>query len=323
MGATSTRVEPSVCLDLTVELEEAGFETAWFGDHFLPWFHTGAHCPQAWVWMASALERTKSILIGSDVTVPMFKYHPAVVGQAYATMANMYPGRVVLGVGTGEAINEAPFISSWPKWDVRAKTLIEAVELLRKYWNAEQYFSFKGKYITVNGEIFCYDKPKKPIPIYWSALGPKSAILAGKHGDHLMTSGTPEFFKDTILPSFEKGAKSIGRDISKVEKCLFLETGYGDKKALIDVYRNTIAGSLVLENFNEPDPRKIEERAKRLDDEYIASRTLLSTTDECLSAIEKYREAGATQLIVCDYSPDPRDTIRFFGKELIPLLEGT
>ena len=273
--------------------------------------------------MASALERTKSILIGSDVTVPMFKYHPAVVGQAYATMANMYPGRVVLGVGTGEAINEAPFISSWPKWDVRAKTLIEAVELLRKYWNAEQYFSFKGKYITVNGEIFCYDKPKKPIPIYWSALGPKSAILAGKHGDHLMTSGTPEFFKDTILPSFEKGAKSIGRDVSKVEKCLFLETGYGDKKALIDVYRNTIAGSLVLENFNEPDPRKIEERAKRLDDEYIASRTLLSTTDECLSAIEKYREAGATQLIVCDYSPDPRDTIRFFGKELIPLLEGT
>jgi alkanesulfonate monooxygenase SsuD/methylene tetrahydromethanopterin reductase-like flavin-dependent oxidoreductase (luciferase family) len=88
-------------------VEQAGFDAAWFGDHFLPWFHTHAHSPHAWVWLATAASKTKSISVGSDITVPMSKYHPLIVAQRFATMERLFPGRVLLGVGTGEAISRS------------------------------------------------------------------------------------------------------------------------------------------------------------------------------------------------------------------------
>ena len=322
IGVVSTRLEPSYCRDLAVDVEKAGFDVAWMGDHFLPWYHSGAHCPHAWVWMASALERTNKIPIGSDVTVPMFKYHPAVVAQAYATMASMYPGRVILGVGTGEAINEAPFIPSWPKWNARAKILVEALDLIRKYWNSDTYFGYDGKYIQVKGEIFCYDKPKQYVPVYWSAFGPQSSILAGKYADHLMTSVSPQKCRDTIFPNFDRGARSVGKDPATMDKCVFIETGYGDKKTLVQNYRNTLAGGLIPENNDEKDPRKIEALGRKLDDEYILARSyFISNADECFKIITRYEQVGTTHVIIGDYSTDPRKTVEFFSEEIIPQLK--
>jgi G6PDH family F420-dependent oxidoreductase len=321
IGVSSTRFEPSYCLELAVQVEKAGFDFAWMGDHFLPWYHTGAHCPHAWVWMASALEKTQEIAIGTDVTVPMFKYHPAIVGQAFATMANMYPGRVILGVGTGEAMNEAPFISVWPKWNARSEALVEALDLIRKYWSSNSYFGFRGRHIQVNGEIFCYDKPKGTIPIYWSGFGSGSAFLAGMHGDHLMTGASPGNCKEVIFPKFEEGAKSAGKDVSEMDKCVYIETGYGDKKDLVEIHRNTLAGGLVPENLHETDPRKIEERGRKLDDKYIMERTyFFSNANECIDIIDNYREAGTDHIILGDYSPNPRNTVKFVGEEIIPQL---
>ena len=169
----------------------------------MPWFHTHAHVPQARVWIAGALERTRGIPVGSDVTVPMFKYHPIVVAQAFAAMSRIHPGRVLLGVGIGEAINEAPFLGRWPNWRELSETLSESLSLMRRFWDCDDYFDFEGKYFKVRG-LFCYDKPKKPVPIFWSAFGPKSALLAGTEGDHLMTAGAlAAKIPKSILSQFE------------------------------------------------------------------------------------------------------------------------
>jgi len=169
----------------------------------MPWFHTHAHVPQARVWIAGALERTRGIPVGSDVTVPMFKYHPIVVAQAFAAMSRIHPGRVLLGVGIGEAINEAPFLGRWPNWRELSETLSESLSLMRRFWDCDDYFDFEGKYFKVR-VLFCYDKPKKPVLIFWSAFGPKSALLAGTEGDHLMTAGAlAAKIPKSILSQFE------------------------------------------------------------------------------------------------------------------------
>ena len=317
VGPVGAWFDPKYSIEVAKRAERAGFDIAWFGDHFLPWFHTHAHCPQAWVWLTAAAAETRTIPVGSDITVPMFKYHPLIVAQAFATMERLYPGRVILGVGTGEAINEAPFISRWPGWRERADTLAEAIQLMRKYWSEPDYFDFEGRYFNVKG-VFCYDKPKKGIPIYWSAFGPKSAKTGGSCADHLMTSGSPENLRDNVFPVFMEAAKSAGKDPAKIEKCVYLDGGYGNLKKLVAKYRLS-AGSLIPENFNERDPRKIEASTSKLTDDYILEKTcLFSSPDQFIELIERYRKVGMNHFLFGDWGYDPIQTVEMFRTKILP-----
>jgi len=317
VGPAGAWFEPEYCIELARRIEQAGFDATWFGDHFLPWFHTHAHSPHAWVWLTAAAARTRKIPVGSDITVPMFKYHPLIVAQAFATMERLFPGRVLLGVGTGEAINEAPFINRWPSWRERAETLSEAVRLIRQYWTEANYFNFEGKYFNVKG-IFCYDKPKVGIPIYWSAFGPKSAKIGGLHADHLMTSGSPEHLRDNVFPQFLESAKSMGKDPREIERCVYIDGGYGNVKKLIAKYRLS-AGSLVPENFNERDPRKIEASTPKLTDEYILEKTcLFSSPAQFIELVEAYRKVGMNHFLFGDWGYDPKRTVEMYRKKILP-----
>jgi coenzyme F420-dependent glucose-6-phosphate dehydrogenase len=317
VGPAGAWFEPVYTLKLTRRVEEAGFDAAWFGDHFLPWFHTHAHSPHAWVWLSAAASNTATVPVGSDITVPMFKYHPLIVAQAFATMERLFPGRVLLGVGTGEAINEAPFVNRWPTWKERGETLAEAVQLMRRYWSEPDYFSFEGKYFNVKN-VFCYDKPKKGIPIYWSAFGVKSAKIGGLYADHLMTSGPPENLHDNIFSQFLEAAKSAGRNPEKIEKCVYIDGGYGDLKKLVSKYRLS-AGSLIPENFNERDPRKIELSTSQLTDDYILDKTcLFSSPDQFIELIEKYRKAGMNHFLFGDWGYNPLGTVAMFRTKILP-----
>lgn len=317
VGPAGAWFEPAYTMEVARRVEQAGFDAAWYGDHFLPWFHTHAHAPNAWVWLAAAASKTKLIPVGSDITVPMFKYHPLIVAQAFATIERLYPGRVLLGVGTGEAINEAPFIDRWPAWKERGETLAEAVQLMRKYWSETDYFDYEGKYFKVRG-IFCYDKPKKGIPIYWSAFGAKSAKIGGLHADHLMTSGSPENLRDVVFPQFLESVKASGRNPEKVEKCVYIDGGYGDLKKLVAKYRLS-AGSLIPENFNERDPRKIEASTSQLTDEYILEKTcLFSSPDQFIELIDKYKKAGMNHFLFGDWGYNPIRTVAMFQSKVLP-----
>ena len=317
IGPAGAWFNPAYTMKLAERVEGAGFDVAWFGDHFLPWFHTHAHAPHAWVWLTAAAARTCRVPVGSDITVPMFKYHPLIVAQGYATMERLFPGRVILGVGTGEAINEAPFIDRWPNWKERADTLAEAVQLIKRYWLAPDYFDFDGKYFKVKG-IYCYDKPVKGITIFWSAFGSKSARLGGLNADHLMTSGSTEHIRDNVIPQFLDAVKISGRDPAKVEKCVYFDGGYGDRTKLLAKYRLS-AGSLIPENFNERDPRKIEASTVNLPDDEILQKTcLFSSPHQFIELIESYRKVGMNHFLFGDWGYNPIRTVEMFRKKILP-----
>jgi G6PDH family F420-dependent oxidoreductase len=318
IGAASDWFEPRYCLDLASKAERAGFYSIWVQDHFLPWYHTHAHCPQAWVWIAAAAERTKKVKLVSGVTAPMFKYHPAVVAHAFATMGAMYPHRIILGVGSGEAMNEAPFIENFPGWKVRFEMLIEAVQLIRQYWSSQDYFSFNGKYFKLKN-AFCYDKPATPIPIYFSAYGPKGAFLAGQHGDHLVTWGVDlDYMRKTTFPQFEKGAKQAGKNPSQMEKAIYLDFAYGNHNAVIDKIKQSSASWFLPSNYTEPDPRKIQANVADISAETIEKSVFIAESlDDITEFLERYQKAGVEHVVLSDSSPDPDATISVFEKRVL------
>ena len=224
-------------------------------------------------------------------------------------------------MGTGEAINEVPFLMRWPDWNERAETLVEALSLIRKFWTSQDYFDFDGKYFKVKG-LFCYDKPKKSIPVYWSAFGPKSAYLAGQHADHLMTAvanvESAQKSQRSIISKFKEGAHSASKDLKKAEFAVYIDGGYGKLDKLLKKYR-MIAGALIPENTNERDPRKIEASGSKLSDEFILDRVCLTPSPRRLIELfESNIDLGFNHIIFGDWGYNPLATIRMFAKKILP-----
>lgn len=216
--------DPAEFRDLIVLSEKLGYDVAWLGDHFMPWVDSGNRSAYVWSLMGSVLEATRKIKVGPYVTTPIgARYHPAIIAQASATLDNMYTGRFILGVGTGEAVNGVMFFpQGWPPGKERSDRLIEGVELMRKLWSSDSFFDFDGSYFKLK-QVFLYTRPKTDLKIYFSAVGPKFAELSGIHGDGLITLTSRhslEELRDLIFPCFDRGARSVGKDPSKIEKII-------------------------------------------------------------------------------------------------------
>lgn len=299
--------------------EKYGFDAVWFGDHFLPWFHGGNRSSFVWSVMPVALDRTTKIKVGPDVTCPIGgRSHPAIVAQASATIDNMYPGRFLLGVGSGEAINEARFFpSGWPGWNERIERLDEAVILMRRMWDEKDYFDFSGKYFSMK-DLFLYTSPKTRIPIYFSALGPKAAHAAGFYGDHLVTIGTPERLSEVIFPAFESGVRDAGKDPAKYEKMVLLDVFFGTREEGLKMMKKTgEAGPTDMRSFGILDPRKIQEIGHTVsDDKLLSMKIICSRPEDLISAIESYVKKGANHIAVVTNSFP--DKIEFVGEKVLP-----
>jgi len=311
--------DPTEFVECAVLADKLGFDTVWFGDHFLPWFHRGNKSSFVWSVLPVALEKTRKIKVGPDVTAPIGgRFPPAIVAQACATIDNMYPGRFLLGVGSGEAINEARFFpSGWPSWTERIHRLNEAVLLMRRMWEETQYFDFDGKYFRMK-EVYLYTRPKTRIPIYYSALGLKAAAFAGEYGDHLVTIGTPERCSRVIFPAFEAGARKAGKDPDKAEKMVLLDVFFGSREEGLRKLRESgEAGPTDMRSFGIFDPRKIGEIGRTVSDDLIlASKWFCPTPEDLVKAIESYLEVGATHIdVVTNSFPDK---IELVGTEVLP-----
>lgn len=318
MGAVASWFQPSYCIKLSTSVEKAGFDAIWLGDNLLPNFHSHGHAPQAWIMLTAMAGKTERIPVGINATVPMFRYHPIVVAHVFATMASLYPKRILLGFGTGEPLNEGPFLEKWPPWMERSEILLEALELIRKFWSSPDYFDFEGKYFMVKG-IYCYDKPSEQIPIYISALGPNTAYFTGKNGYHLITAGKIERLKSLIFPAFNGGLKASNKNPEEFEKAVCLDIGFGDVDKLIARYRKTCASSLLPESLDERDPRKLEEMGEKVSEETIKANTCFSSSiDEFTKLIDEVRGIGATHLILNDWSYDPPKMIEAFKEKILP-----
>jgi coenzyme F420-dependent glucose-6-phosphate dehydrogenase len=313
----------NVLLEHAVLAEKYEFESIWVSDHFHPWRHTRAHEGFTWVWIASALERTKKVKIGPSVTCPLFRYHPAIVAQAFASLEVLYPNRVFLGVGTGEAMNEVVLGYDWPNYKERASRLEEALQIINKLWNKE-FVNFNGKYYKLRVANL-YDKPKKPPPIYVAAFGPKSARIAGMYGDGLITTLIEEeFLKNKLFPEFEKGAKDKGKDIQLLKRIIELGISYDEdyEKALKAC--RFWAATLFPFMFRLPiyDPREIDKIADLVSDKVIANAFLITTElDDIVKKVIYLKQLGFDIVYIQSNSPDEERFIKKFGEKYIPYLK--
>jgi len=317
---------PQVMVERCKLMEKAGLDIIWWPDHFHPWFHSGNQEAQAWVVMAAGAARTSRISFGTAVTTPILRYHPAIVAQTFATLGAMFPERVLLGLGTGESMNEIPLGYKWPSFKERAERLEEAVRIIRLLWS-EDFASFKGKYYRLH-KANLYTRPKPPVPLYVAANGPTVAKIAGRYADGFITPMMdPDLVRNVLFPALRQGAKEKGRDPSKIETVMELSTYYDqDRKRALQYARKWGAATLGALFFKLPisDPRDIEEIGKIVSDEALMRNFIVSSEPEpYIKSIEKVAEMGFTQAYFSGTTADEPGFLEFLGKHVIPYIKST
>src|SRR5450432_3638430 len=204
--ASAEQFGPKELLAFGVEAERVGFDSLFVSDHFQPWRHEGGHAPHSVTWMGALGASTKKIVMGTSVLTPTYRYHPSIVAQSFATLGCLFPGRVILGIGTGESLNEVPSTGQpWPEFKERFARMREAVTLIRTLWRGER-ISFEGQYYRTE-KATIYDRPEIEVPIYVAAAGALVARYAGRTGDgFICTSGKKwELYTETLLPKVAEG----------------------------------------------------------------------------------------------------------------------
>jgi len=320
--ASAEQFGPRPLLDFAVLAEELGFDSVMVSDHFTPWRHTDGHAPFSLAWMAALGERTQRVLMGTSVLTPTFRYQPAVVAQAFGTLGLMYPERVILGVGTGESLNEVPVLGiQWPEFRERFRRLSEAVRLIRMLWT-EDLVEFDGEYYHVHGATV-YDRPEKPVPIYAAASGEVVARFAGRQADGLIcTSGKGiELYRDKLLPALREGAEAAGRSVDAIEKTIEMKVSYDTDRAraLADT---RIWAALALPAEDKVDvhnPREMEARAAKVTDP--ERRWLVSDDpDEHLEQLAPYLDLGFRHLVFHAPGDDQARFLRLYAEQILPRL---
>jgi coenzyme F420-dependent glucose-6-phosphate dehydrogenase len=322
--ASAEQFAPRTLLDFSIAAEGKGFDSVVVSDHFQPWRHTDGHAPFSFAWLAALGERTTRVTLGTSVVTPTFRYNPAIVAQAMATLGALYPGRVLVGVGTGESLNEVPVLGiEWPDSKERFARLKEAVVLMKRLWSEDMVTHDGDYYHTRSATV--YDKPSQPIPIYIAASGESAARLAGRFGDGIIvTSGKGKaLYTETLLPAFADGAKKAGRDESKLEKMIEVKVSFDrDRQRALDDTRNWAALALPSEDkVGVEDPREMERRAAALPIEKAASRWLVSDDpDEHVEQIGEYIRYGFTHLVFHAPGNDQMRWLDQFSSQVLPRL---
>ena len=322
--ASAEQFPPQRLLDLAVAAEQAGFDSVWTSDHFQPWRHTDGHAPNALVWLGAATQATSRVILGTSVLTPSFRYNPAIVAQAFSTLACLAPGRMILGVGTGESMNEVPVGVDWPEQSERFARLKEAVTLIHALTApGAEIVDFDGTYFRTH-EATVYDKPDDPVPVYIAASGPAAARLAGRLGAGLIcTSGKgPELYTDTLLPALAEGAAKAGRDVATLERMIEMKVSFDPdlERAMEDT---KVWAALALspeQKANIHDPREMEVAAREAEP-YAHKRWLVaSDPDAHVEQLRPYLEYGFNHLVFHFPGPDQEAAIARYGEEILPRL---
>ena len=293
-------------------------------DHFQPWRHSDGHAPFSLAWLAALGERTSRVTLGTSVATPTFRYHPSIVAQAFGTLGALYPGRVLLGVGTGESLNEVPASGiDWPPFKERFARLKEAIELIRLLWTDERV-SFEGQYYqTRNATV--YDRPDRPLPIYIAAAGPVVARLAGRVGDgFICTSGKPaELYTEKLLPAVLEGLNKADKTKPDFGRLIEMKVSFdSDRDRALQDTRHWAALALSAEEkMNTEDPLEMEKLAAALPTERAASRWIVSSDPETqIEGIRPYVEMGFDHLVLHAPGPDQQRFLDLYAERVLPLL---
>ena len=321
--ASAEQFAPAELLRYSIQAEEAGFDSVFVSDHLQPWRHDGGHAPAALPWLGALGAATERITIGTSVLTPTFRYHPVVVAQAFATLGCLFPGRVVLGIGSGESMNEAPLGLQWPEPKERFARLKEAIEVLKLMWSEERV-DFAGDYYKVDRATI-YDRPEVPVPLYIAASGPAATRLAGRRGDGFITTSgkAPSLYTDTLLPAIREGAEKAGRNVSDLDLLVEVKVSF-DPDAARALEDTRFWGALALspdEKTGVEDPVEMQRLADALPIERASSRFIVgSDPDEHVEAIARYLDLGFTHLVFHAPGPEQARFLDLYGREILPRL---
>lgn len=321
--ASAEQFGPRELLGYAVQAERLGFDSVFVSDHLQPWRHDGGHAPAALPWLGALAASTDRVVIGTSVLTPTFRYHPAVVAQAFATLGCLAPGRIILGLGSGESLNEVPLGTVWPDGKERFARLKEALALIRRLW-AEERVTFEGTYYRTELATI-YDRPEQPVPIYVGASGPSATRLAGRLADGFITTSGKgrELYTDTLLPAVHEGAAKAGRTVDDLDLMIEVKVSFDPdyERALADT---RYWGALALapeEKTGVEDPVHMQRLADALPIERTAGRWICSSDpDEHIAKVAEYLDMGFKHLVFHAPGPDQDRFLRLYGEQILPRL---
>lgn len=341
--ASSEQFGPGRLADFAVQAEELGFDSVFASDHVQPWRVHGGHAPAVIPWLAHVAARTQRVLLGTSVLTPTFRYHPAVIAHEFATLGCLHPERIILGVGTGEALNEVAVGAvrdGWPPFRERYARLREAVHVIRGLWTTPG-FSYEGDYYRID-EVTLVDRPERPLSIYIAAGGPIVAGYAGRAGDgFICTSGKgEELYRDKLVPAFEAGlaradaaaapapapGAAAGPDRPGVDRMLELKISYDrDPQRALENTRFWAPLALTAEQKTSvTGPVEMERLADQLPLAQIASRWIVASDPQtALAGIQPYLDLGFTHLVVHGPGDDQERFLGQFAQDVLPALHAS
>jgi coenzyme F420-dependent glucose-6-phosphate dehydrogenase len=320
--ASAEQFGPRDLLRFAVAAEQAGFDSVWTSDHFQPWRHTDGHAPSALAWLGAAAVSTDRVILGTSVLTPTLRYNPAVVAQAFATLGCLAPGRIVLGVGTGESLNEVVVGAEWPEQKERFARLKESVLLIEELFDHE-FVTFEGEYYQTRNATL-YDRPEQPVPVYIAGSGPAASRLAGRiAAGYIATSGkAPELYTESLLPAVAEGLDKAGRAAGDVDRMIEMKVSFDTDRARA-MQDTRIWAALALSGDQKvgiEDPREMERLARSVED--VAHRRWLVSddVDEHIEQIRPYLDWGFEHLVFHFPGDDQERAMTLYAERVLPEL---
>jgi coenzyme F420-dependent glucose-6-phosphate dehydrogenase len=320
--ASNEQFGPTELLGYVQRAEARGFALAAVSDHLQPWRHHGGHAPAVLPWLGAAAASTSAITLGTSVLTPTMRYHPAIVAQAFATLACFAPGRIFLGVGTGEAMNETPITGGeFPGRKERRLKMAEAIDVMKRLWTEERV-DFEGEYYRLRRATI-YDRPDTPVPVYVAASGPLAAKLAGRVGEgFICTSGKdPQLYVD-LLDNVRQGAERAGRDYESIRRMIEIKVSYDRDR---EVARRACGwwAALALtpqEKEGVEDPVEMERLADAAIDRADSRFIVADDPQEIVAKIQPYIDLGFQELVFHFPGDEQARFIDEFASDVLPLL---
>jgi len=320
--ASAEQFAPGELLEFAIRAEATGLDLVTVSDHFQPWRHRGGHSPAAMAWLAAAGQRTSRVTLGTSVLTPTLRYHPAVVAQTFATLGCLTPGRIFLGVGTGEAMNETPATGgAFPGRKERRLRMAEAIALIRRLWSEERV-DFAGDYYTTD-RATVYDRPAPPVPIYVAASGPMAAKLAGRVGDgFICTSGKDPALYEELLENVAAGAEQADRDPAGLRRMIEVKVSYDRDRdrALTNTHWWAALALEPEQKEGVEDPIEMERLADANLDQAHTRFICSDDPQAVVEAIDRYVALGFDELVVHGPGADQLRFLEQFGADVLPLM---
>ncbi len=310
--------QPEVLVEQAVLAEQSGFDMVTGADHFHPWVDDTSAASFVWTWFGAVAQATTRVELATSVTAPLFRYHPALIAQAAATVDRLSGGRFRLGVGTGEAINETPLGYEFPGYAERIARMDEALMIIAAL--------LAGKKVDVDGKYYSthtaklYSPPLGQVPVWMAAGGPKSAAFAGEHADGLITSvKEPADTLTKVIEPYRSAAAARGADTTIMATRWVVLAGDDDEAwaALAPMRGLRAPGRLEV-----ADPAILRQRADAMRrSEVLEQFTIVRDLDELVDAyLPLVRDVGADYVAIQIASVDPMRTIELVGSQVLPHL---